>query len=112
MRVLNIIKEAFGCRKAFAPLVEAGFVAFAYGGAEQGRFLCHHKLVDRIHLTGSAKTYDAIVWGGKPKVTTHGHLSILDSRSLTKGFYLRLPRAWKAHYVHLCRHLRKQSLGP
>ena len=50
------------------PLVEAGYVAFAYGGAEQGKSLCHHKLIGRVHLTGSASTHDAIVWGGKPKV--------------------------------------------
>lgn len=51
------------------PLVEAGYVAFAYGGAEQGKFLCNHKLIDKVHLTGSANTYDAIVWGGKTKVS-------------------------------------------
>ncbi len=51
------------------PLVDAGYVAFAYGGADQGKFLCHHQLVDCVHLTGSEKTYDAIVWNGKPKVS-------------------------------------------
>ena len=56
------------------PLVEAGYVAFAYGGAEQGKFLCHHKLVEKVHLTGSASTYDAIVWGGKSKVRYLKHL--------------------------------------
>lgn len=51
-----------------SPLISAGYVAFVYGGAPEGKFLCHHKLVTRVHLTGSAKTYDAIVWDGCPKV--------------------------------------------
>ena len=51
------------------PLVEAGYVAFAYGGAEQGKFLSYHKLIEKVHLTGSASTYDAIVWGGKAKAS-------------------------------------------
>ena len=55
------------CRQALAPLVEQGYVSFVYGGAEQGKFVSNHRLVTKIHLTGSAATYDAIVWGGKAK---------------------------------------------
>lgn len=51
--------------RALQPLVDAGFVEVAYGGAEQGKYLCSHKLVGHIHLTGSADTFDAIVWGDK-----------------------------------------------
>ncbi len=47
----------------FSPLVDGGFVRFAYGGAEVGRYLCEHALVDEIHITGSDKTHDAIVFG-------------------------------------------------
>lgn len=49
--------------KAFAPLVDAGFMGIVRGGAEVGATLCHHPLVDRVHLTGSRRTFDAIVWG-------------------------------------------------
>jgi acyl-CoA reductase-like NAD-dependent aldehyde dehydrogenase len=48
---------------AFAPLVDGGLLRFAYGGAEVGKYLCAHELVDEIHITGSDKTHDAIVFG-------------------------------------------------
>ncbi|WKZ82690.1 MAG: aldehyde dehydrogenase family protein [Acidimicrobiia bacterium] len=48
---------------AFAPLVAAGFVRFAYGGPDVGEFLVHHPLVDAVHVTGSERTHDAIVFG-------------------------------------------------
>ena len=50
-------------RRAFQPLVDAGFVEIVYGGSEQGKQLCEHPGVASIHLTGSAATYNAIVWG-------------------------------------------------
>ena len=49
--------------RAMAPLLDAGFVAIVTGGAEAGKHLCSHPLVDAIHVTGSDKTYDAIVFG-------------------------------------------------
>lgn len=48
---------------AFAPLASAGFVRFAHGGPEVGEFLVHHPLVDSVHVTGSERTHDAIVFG-------------------------------------------------
>ena len=66
----HINPASISCRRAFAPLVDAGFLEIVYGGAEQGAFLVNHAIVKSIHLTGSAATYDAIVWGpGKPKVS-------------------------------------------
>ncbi|MGE5763582.1 MAG: aldehyde dehydrogenase family protein [Mycobacterium leprae] len=47
----------------FRPLVNAGALRVVYGGAEVGQRLAHHPLVDRLHMTGSDKTYDALVWG-------------------------------------------------
>lgn len=49
--------------KALAPLMNAGFVRMFKGGAEEGKYLCQHELVDEIHITGSDKTHDAIVYG-------------------------------------------------
>jgi hypothetical protein len=34
-----------------------------YGGAAEGEYLCNHPDVDEIHITGSDKTHDAIVFG-------------------------------------------------
>jgi hypothetical protein len=48
---------------ALAPLVRAGFLAFAYGGAEVGAYLSAHPAVDAIHVTGSYETHETIVWG-------------------------------------------------
>jgi acyl-CoA reductase-like NAD-dependent aldehyde dehydrogenase len=48
---------------AFAEPIARGFLAVAYGGADEGAYLVRHPGVDTIHLTGSAETYDTIVWG-------------------------------------------------
>src|SRR6185312_10050440 len=34
-----------------------------YGGAEVGSYLCYHPSVSDVHITGSDKTHDLIVWG-------------------------------------------------
>jgi aldehyde dehydrogenase (NAD(P)+) len=34
-----------------------------YGGAGEGAYLASHRDVDEVHLTGSDKTFDQIVWG-------------------------------------------------
>jgi acyl-CoA reductase-like NAD-dependent aldehyde dehydrogenase len=50
-------------RRAFRSLVDEGFVELVSGGAEVGTYLSQHPLVDTIHLTGSDRTHDAIIWG-------------------------------------------------
>ena len=50
-------------REVFADFVEAGYLRFAAGGAEVGEILTRHDRVDEIHVTGSARTHDAIVYG-------------------------------------------------
>ena len=47
----------------FAPLADEGFLAFTYGGAEVGQRLTRHDTVEAVHITGSARTHDAIVYG-------------------------------------------------
>jgi acyl-CoA reductase-like NAD-dependent aldehyde dehydrogenase len=49
--------------RAFKSLVDAGFLAIVYGGAEVGAYLAEHPQIDTLHVTGSDRTYDAIVWG-------------------------------------------------
>jgi acyl-CoA reductase-like NAD-dependent aldehyde dehydrogenase len=49
--------------RIFADFVERGWVRFVDGGAEVGQYLALHRGVDRVHMTGSAATYDALVWG-------------------------------------------------
>ncbi len=49
--------------EAFSELIAAGFLRLAYGGAEVGEYLCRHPGIDEIHITGSQRTHDAIVYG-------------------------------------------------
>lgn len=66
---MNPVNDYLGpiLERALAPFVERGFVRFAYGDASVGEYLCLHPLVDEIHVTGSAATYDAILFGGGPE---------------------------------------------
>ena len=49
--------------EGFRALVSGGFLHVAYGGAAEGAYLCAHPEVDEIHITGSDRTHDAIVFG-------------------------------------------------
>jgi acyl-CoA reductase-like NAD-dependent aldehyde dehydrogenase len=80
---MNPVNEWVGpiLERIFSPWVQAGYLRFAYGGAEIGAYLCEHPEVDTIHITGSDRTHDMIIWGppgpererrkaeGKPKNT-------------------------------------------
>ena len=50
-------------RRVFAPLVGRGFLRIVDGGPDVGRYLADHPKVGSVHLTGSAATHDAIVFG-------------------------------------------------
>lgn len=49
--------------EAFTSLIDAGFLQLAYGGVAVGEYLTSHAGIDEIHITGSAATHDAIVYG-------------------------------------------------
>ena len=49
--------------KALAPLVAAGFLRIVRGAGDVGAFLTAHDAFAHVHITGSAPTFDAIVWG-------------------------------------------------
>ncbi len=49
--------------RALAPLVDAGVLRIVDGGAAVGQYLTAHPLIDEVHITGSDKTYDAVVFG-------------------------------------------------
>ncbi len=50
-------------QRALGALVDAGVLAVVDGGAEVGKFLTAHNAIDEVHITGSDKTYDAVVFG-------------------------------------------------
>lgn len=62
---MNPVNEYLGpfFERAFKTLIDKGYLAIVYGGAEVGSYLCYHKGVDDVHITGSDKTHDVIVWG-------------------------------------------------
>jgi aldehyde dehydrogenase (NAD(P)+) len=62
---MNPVNEYLGpiFEKALAPLVARDYVRIVYGGGDVGAYLCQHDLIDDIHITGSDRTHDMIVWG-------------------------------------------------
>lgn len=62
---MNPVNEYLGpiFERAFAPLINAGFLRIVYGGADVGSYAINHDLVDEVHITGSIYSHDSIVWG-------------------------------------------------
>jgi acyl-CoA reductase-like NAD-dependent aldehyde dehydrogenase len=54
-------------RRAMAALIEGGYLRIVSGGAQVGAYLTRHEGIDGIHITGSDKTHDAIVFGSGPE---------------------------------------------
>lgn len=50
-------------QESFRALIEPGYLRIVYGGAGEGSYLCNAAGIDEIHITGSDKTFDAIVFG-------------------------------------------------
>lgn len=49
--------------EGFQALLDWGVLRIVYGGAKVGDYLCNHEQVEGIHITGSDKTVEAIVFG-------------------------------------------------
>ena len=49
--------------EAFAQAIAQGVLAIVHGGIAEGAYLVQHPAVDEVHVTGSDRTHDAIVWG-------------------------------------------------
>lgn len=47
----------------FRSVIDAGFLRILYGGTQEGAYLCDHPAVDTLHMTGSTRTFEAIVFG-------------------------------------------------
>ncbi len=48
---------------ALNPLIKRGFLRITCGGSDIGEYLCNHKDIDEIHITGAQSSHDNIVWG-------------------------------------------------
>ena len=53
--------------RALAALVDTGVLRIVDGGAAVGQYLTEHARIDEVHITGSDKTYDAVVFGTGPE---------------------------------------------
>ena len=62
---MNPVNEWVGqyLERALDPLIARGFLRIVYGGADVGKYLVYHEGIDDVHITGSDKTHDLIVWG-------------------------------------------------
>ena len=62
---MNPVNESLGpiFERAYAPLIDAGYLQIIYGGPEVGAAAVEHELVGEVHITGSINSHDAIVWG-------------------------------------------------
>jgi aldehyde dehydrogenase (NAD(P)+) len=62
---MNPVNDYLGpfFEEIFSSLTAAGFVRFAYGGADVGAYLVAHEGVDEVHVTGDYRTHNAIVYG-------------------------------------------------
>ena len=62
---LNPVNEYLGpfIEGAFSSLVRDGFIRIVYGGGDVGEYLCQHPAIEEIHITGSDRTHDVIVFG-------------------------------------------------
>jgi acyl-CoA reductase-like NAD-dependent aldehyde dehydrogenase len=77
---MNPVNEALGpiLEKALAGFIEGGWLAVIYGGAEVGAHAASHSKIGSLHVTGSDRTYDAIVWGGADKKKAAGAKRVND----------------------------------
>ncbi|OLT43222.1 aldehyde dehydrogenase [Saccharomonospora sp. CUA-673] len=102
---------------ALAPLVDADLVRVVNGGADVGEHLVNHDGVGHVHITGSARTHDAIVWGvgeegernraaGTPKITKE-----ITSELGGVSPIIVVPGQWdQADLVHQAEHVVTQRL--
>lgn len=62
---MNPVNEYLGpiFERLFERLIDLGFVRIIYGGADVGAAAVNSTGIDEVHITGSANSHDAIVWG-------------------------------------------------
>ena len=67
--------------RIFEPFVKDGFLRITTGGAEVGQYLTAHRGIECIHITGSEKTHDIIVYGAgeEGKIRKKNKNPILDT---------------------------------
>lgn len=62
---MNPVNEWVGpyLERALHPFISRGYLRIVYGGGDVGAYLTSHPLINDVHITGSDRTHDLIVWG-------------------------------------------------
>lgn len=98
--------------RALAPLIAADLVRVVNGDASVGSYLTGHRGINHVHITGSARTHDAIVWGvgaeaaknraaGTPNLTTEitSELGGVSPIIVVPGAWTKGELAYQAEHV-------------
>lgn len=102
---------------AFAPLIERGFLKIVRGDILVGQYLCKHKLVNVIHITGSGTAHEEIVWGVGQQAKKNRDLGVpINSRPITSELgcvapTIVVPGPWsRADIAFQAEHVATQKL--
>ncbi len=103
--------------EVLAPLIRPGYLALTSGDAALGQRLCSDPRVQVVRLTGTRRTYDAIVWGTGPvgeRRRAGGH-PLLDKPVLPElggaGGTIVVPGPWsEADIRYQAEHIATQKL--
>jgi len=108
---MNPVNQTYGAvfEQILAPLIRDGYVQLVYGGADVGQHLTASDLVEAIHVTGSERTYQAIV----SDLSRHGPGSAKPVRAELGGVgpTIVLPGPWTSGDIaYQAQHLATQKL--
>ena len=81
--VNDYLKPVF--EKVFQNFIERGYVIVSTGNVDESKYMANHQGVDHIHLTGSDKTFEEIVYGRhlNDKERKLKNLAKLNSKNIT-----------------------------
>jgi acyl-CoA reductase-like NAD-dependent aldehyde dehydrogenase len=101
----------------FKPLIDAGYFAIVSGGVDVGSYLTTNRHVDTLHITGSAASHDAIIFGiGEEGAERKGRNEPLNRRPITSELgavcpTIVVPGRWtKADLRFQAEHVATQKL--
>lgn len=104
-------------KDAFTPLIEAGALRIVRGGVGVGKYLCNHPDIQEMHITGSALSHDAIVWGMKGEQSANKAAGTpINNRRITSELgavcpTIVVPGPWtKADIAFQAEHIATQKL--
>ncbi|MDA3900550.1 MAG: hypothetical protein PF637_08525 [Spirochaetes bacterium] len=90
----------------FQPLIEMNYILFINGDTETSKYLTTHKYIDALHLTGSDKTYEQIVYGLNLKNTDNKSIKVINKRPFSAELgnitpIIIMPGKWSIDELYL-----------